>query len=960
MTVFERVIEAPNLDAARSLARRLTPEDRKALVDQLASEVLRLTRTDARRALDVAERTVAVADEDEDRGVRARAIWVRGHGLGEVMRNREAAECYEHAAAEYRALGETLSEARVFVGWMATLFFLGEYKKALSLGERARRVFMRHGLAGEAARLDSNMGNIHHQLEGPAKALRHFDRALKVATRHRDPLTRIIQLNRAHCLKAIGRLETAEKVYRDVKDEAQAAGETRHAALAEGALGHLELLRGEYGRAYASLDAARTMFEELADPHLLTQALTDLAELLLEMSAFRRARDFGRRARAVAERHQIQPEAGRAALYQGLACLGLGELSAAATHLEDAARRFRRIGNPVSWSICSLYLAELEVRRGKLSRAARMLERSVVVFAEEGLILREATAQVRRAAVDLERGRHEQVREAILRTRSLLRRLRSPWLLAQANHLAGRLAMLDGKLGLAVRYFRRAVQGVESIHGRIGIDEFRISYGEDRAPIYADLVHALLQRGGPRAAADAFEIVERSRSRALVDLLAGRLTGAHEAADPAVVSLVKRLEKLRADLNWRSGFDVEDQKERRDETRLVRFAAEARDLEEKIADAIRRLQGREATVGALTAGEAVTHGEVRRAVPADSVLVEYYLSRYGTIAFVVSRDDTRLVDLRISRSELAEMTRRLRFQMEKWGYGDEYIDPRRAALRATLDHQLRLFGERLWNPLEVSARRVVVVPHGPLHSLPFHAITGADGRPLIDRHVFSYLPSASVRRYLGEDDLPPVSGRNPDEVRVLAVGVGDSSIPLAEHEAERVRRLFRHGCLLRGPRATRQRFFHEATKADVVHVATHGLFREDDPHFSSLRLADGWMSLYDLYGMRLRAGLVCVSACQSGRSWIGAGDEVVGLVRGFLHAGAKTLVMSLWPVRDKSTARLMQSFYRHLHSDKSSEEALHEAVHELREEFPHPYHWAPFVLIGRGGKIRLEDPQSRS
>jgi CHAT domain-containing protein len=111
------------------------------------------------------------------------------------------------------------------------------------------------------------------------------------------------------------------------------------------------------------------------------------------------------------------------------------------------------------------------------------------------------------------------------------------------------------------------------------------------------------------------------------------------------------------------------------------------------------------------------------------------------------------------------------------------------------------------------------------------------------------------------------------------------------------------------------------------------------------------MSVHDLYGMRLDAGLVCLSACQSGRSWIGAGDELVGLARGFLHAGARNLVVSLWPVHDDSTVRLMDAFYARLGSGLAVEEALRAAMLELRRELPHPYQWAPFVVIGRGGMV---------
>jgi CHAT domain-containing protein len=183
---------------------------------------------------------------------------------------------------------------------------------------------------------------------------------------------------------------------------------------------------------------------------------------------------------------------------------------------------------------------------------------------------------------------------------------------------------------------------------------------------------------------------------------------------------------------------------------------------------------------------------------------------------------------------------------------------------------------------------------------------------------------------------------------VLVVGVEDERIPKVEEEIERVRGLFARGEVLRSEGASMAEFRARAAAADYVHVAAHGVFRADDPHFSALRLADGWLSVYDLYGLELKAELVSLSACQSGRSWVGGGDELVGLVRGFLHAGAASLLVSLWPVNDSTTADLMVAFYRALRSGTAAPAALRTAMQSVRAEHPHPYHWAPFVLIGPG------------
>lgn len=528
-----------------------------------------------------------------------------------------------------------------------------------------------------------------------------------------------------------------------------------------------------------------------------------------------------------------------------------------------------------------------------------------------------------------------------------MRRTHSPWLRAQADHLAASVALAERRTSTGIRYLRRAVEEVESIRTRIGVDEFRVSFSEDKAPIYADLVHALLDRGGPGAAAEAFVTVERSRSRSLVDLLAGRLSSTRTRRNAGVDGLLERLSKLQAEANWESGFGPSAKKGQRDETRHVLYAPRQRRREEDVADLIERIQAKDSALGALTAGGASTVEEVRATLPAGATLVEYYSSSRGTLVFVITAGETRVVRLPVSAREVTDRLARLRFHIEKWGYGAAYVKRRESTLRECLDSNLREVASRIWDPLEVDSERVIVVPHGALHSLPFAALRAADGSSLADRHVFSYLPSATTYRYLAA----PEAEANGRAARVLAVGVGDRSIPQVDREVRRVRSAFRRGQILVGERATKQRFREVAGDADVIHVATHGVFREDDPHFSALRFADGWMSLYEFYGLELNAGLVCVSACQSGRSWTGGGDELVGLTRGFLHAGTPTVVVSLWPVQDDSTADLMERFYGHLHTGVAAERALHRAMNEIRRERPNPYHWAPFVLMGRGGAI---------
>jgi len=147
--------------------------------------------------------------------------------------------------------------------------------------------------------------------------------------------------------------------------------------------------------------------------------------------------------------------------------------------------------------------------------------------------------------------------------------------------------------------------------------------------------------------------------------------------------------------------------------------------------------------------------------------------------------------------------------------------------------------------------------------------------------------------------------------------------------------------------ATTEALRQESSDVDVLHLACHAHFRSDNPLFSSLKLGDGWFTARDAYKLKLNCGLVTLSACETGMNAVAPGDEVMGLVRGFLYAGSQTVMMSLWTVDDEATTELMTSFYRELAKTNSPATALRAAQLKLLQQRPHPFFWSPFVLVGR-------------
>ena len=183
------------------------------------------------------------------------------------------------------------------------------------------------------------------------------------------------------------------------------------------------------------------------------------------------------------------------------------------------------------------------------------------------------------------------------------------------------------------------------------------------------------------------------------------------------------------------------------------------------------------------------------------------------------------------------------------------------------------------------------------------------------------------------------------------MGVPDARAPYILDEVQAVARTFPNARVFLGEEATADRLSAFGPESPFVHLATHGFFRRDNPMFSSIRLGSGPLCAVDLYQLRLSAELVTLSGCSTGLSAVVAGDELLGMVRGLLYAGAQAVLLTLWDANDMSTADFMESFYRHLLSSSNKARAAQLAMRDLRGRCPHPFYWAPFILFGQVNQL---------
>lgn len=356
---------------------------------------------------------------------------------------------------------------------------------------------------------------------------------------------------------------------------------------------------------------------------------------------------------------------------------------------------------------------------------------------------------------------------------------------------------------------------------------------------------------------------------------------------------------------------------------------------------------------------------VRSLLPDDAVLLEFFVLGEDLLAWAIPKDGS--IVAHHATLDVAALTRDVHALQRACDDGATWR-PLAASLSETL---LTPFAA-----LITASRSIVIVPHGPLHLLPFHLLP-LNGELLCDARDVSYLPSASTLALFHRRDATP------ELDRILVVGNPTCDLPSSRVEAEFVAAQFPDAVLLLEDAATETAVRAQLPGMPLLHFATHGTLDAESPLNSSIALAGGdELTVYELMSLRLDARLVVLSACSTGQGRSTGGDDLLGLTRGLLAAGAQAAVVSLWPVDDHATALFMQEFHARLRAGHSPRAALQAAqrhvrcmpaaeiaartrgAHRRRRDaaadadaagalthdevtgYAHPYFWAPFILVG--------------
>jgi tetratricopeptide (TPR) repeat protein len=879
---------------------------------------------------------------------RALGMLAKADALRILGRFEESVALFEEAGGAFLALDDEVGWARSHTGWVWSMHRLGRGTEALSALDRPHEILVRHQEWRRAAGLDLNAAWVCFELGRYERAIELYDRAEAAYARlgaSAEIWAAYAKANRAVTLMVMGDGRGAVRLHSEVRDLFVRNGETVSVLRTDHNIAWTYAGQGHYTRAlrlYVDVLAAR---ERAGLDWDAAEAALDMVQCYLSLNREAEALELAEAALAGFERCGTPTESAKARFYSALVHARVGDVERAAVLLGEAERVFASTGLTRQLGQAILLGAELDLRRGDWSAALREARRSHSLFAERRLVVQGAEAELVQARARLALGHH---RTAARLARSALETAHERdalWLVPEAHHVLGGVAIAAGQPRRALKEYEAAVAGIERLQSRLAA-ELGANFLEDKLQVYQDAIGCCLRLGEPSL---AFGYLERAKSRALVDYLTRNPDVRPKGRQSADLELVEELARLREEHHWfynrlhASGLTERPGYERREEE-VEGLRAAVRDREKRIARLLERL----ALQDADGAEEWSARGGAEMAAPlaldAGTVLVEYYFGGAERGAFVVADGRVTFVPLSAGPAEVGRL-------LDSWQLN---LDATAQAIVAggavegLARNARRILGALyrvLLQPLEghLSGReRLVVVPHGRTHAVPFHALHDGE-RHLIEKIEVSVCPSSSLLRLC--------AGRRRGGQGALVLGYSDGGrLPHVLEEARAVAALLPGESYVE-EQATRAAVVSGAASYGVLHLAAHAEARLDNPSFAHLKLADGQLSTADVFNLDLRGALVTLSACETGRSVVNGGDELIGLSRGFLYAGASTLVQSLWRVEDGSTARLMERFYRALCRGVAAGAALREAQLALLAEGAHPYFWAPFQLIGDGGPL---------
>jgi tetratricopeptide (TPR) repeat protein len=745
-----------------------------------------------------------------------------------------------------------------------------------------------------------------------------------------------VQANRANALATLDRTHEARKSYERARATFRELKADAVVAQCDYAMAGIDLLEGLLDPCLDRLRRAADRQRSLGDEPGLAHVDLEAADALLRLNRPEEADAAAQSALTWFRRNRQGGEAADALQLRAGAALQAGRAGEAFRLFGQARELHAKARRPVGAALDDVGACAAATAAGKPAEGLALAGRAARALRRIGLRSRRARALSVGAEAARSAGRPARARSLAKEALALARAAKDSRVELAALLVLARLEEDAGRTALAHRRLLAAERCVERLRCGVTAEESRLAFALDKSEVHERLVANRLSVGTPSAVRQALEHAERGKARSLAERVA-RERLATGGADARARVLVDRIDGIDRDI-----ARAEARLEHQNAPPGVRAPrpSDVKSLLDRRARALGGLAARDPASAILSGAEAPDPWAGVHGMASDEIVLEYVQTGDRMHLLVVEDGAVEAFRDLAGAREIRDRLDLLRFQLGKGGLGAAHEERFGGFVETAIRGHLRALHETLLGPVSarLENRSVRVVPHGPLHGLPFHALEDGEG-PLVERAVVSVVPSLAVAGLLAK----PRPGRRSAP---LVLGVPDAAAPEIEAEVEAVRRHLQGARVFRGERATLDALHLSETRPSVLHVACHGFFGETSPGVAALRLGDAWVSLPDIYGLRNTADLVVLSGCETGRGLVHSGDEWVGLVRGFLQAGARAVVASLWEVHDETAAPLMADFHERLAMGDSAAEALTHAQRAALARGLGVLRWAPFTIVG--------------
>ncbi len=530
----------------------------------------------------------------------------------------------------------------------------------------------------------------------------------------------------------------------------------------------------------------------------------------------------------------------------------------------------------------------------------------------------------------------------------------------------------------AVKCYTESIDTIDYIRSRIFLDIYKADFLKDKLKVYEyliDLLYRLNRNDLSKSyGKELFHIIERARARAFLESLGESVINVKESLSPGLKEREREISSRISQVMQKLSTSDLTKKMRR------KLFADLQHEEDEYMNLISKMRVEAPEIANLVSPEPCQIEQVQKLLDEKTALIEYFLTEKQSIVFCIMKNDYEIYSLP-SRSEIEKSIK---------AYLKILSDSPRNKFRGASASR-RIFKELIYLALKnipQTIENLVIVPDGILYYLPFETLKldiqsqSFQDKYLIDKYKVSYAPSSSALLLLTRDktELESTKGllafgnpsyylkksskgkKNKTNVEImrdlyLEEGFDFSLLPHSKKEILEISKYF--------PEKKREIYVEKEAKEEtfknvplkdyqVIHFACHGFIAERFPFRSALVLSldedpkeDGFLQVRELYNLRMKADLVVLSACQTGKGKMERGEGILGLPRIFFYSGAQSVISTLWKIGDESTAKFMDLFYQYLAERNDKAQALRLAKLEMIDsKYSHPFYWAAFVLNG--------------